>query len=732
MRHRNFHLILCLLLPLLLSACDSDLVDRGSRYLERVKLGLLDRFSSKISANREPLSILDFLPQPNYSGNADSADRQQLVDGELIRPPMWTDKGSVGWFGHTPVLIEALRESSQTASGTLRIHAGKGDYADSSLPRQIDVYTNSKAGTRVAGSYKENPAVVLEDKRNYWIEVPVSDVGQRLVIALHANSSHLHIDEVEFVPASRGGDSAGIGSNEILTVTSLEELRSDASARLRLNMELGATDRTQNRDLWRQAYGQNKVVSWVADPWLHRLDKLKPEAAEVAGSINVAGTNSEYETFAVGLYFTGIGLQEVTVDLQGIPASAIEILELQHVLTANGDLAFDPLVPLRKDTFKLQSGWPVLAWFKVDLRMLKPGTHEAEVTVTAGAAEVTQKRFPVHFDVMDARKLKPTPIQAVVWGYTSDMPIWSDPQRAIEDQLNHYVNVWTIHPENIPGLSLNGKLEPHKRQRLEKDLALYKGKGLVRLYSGWTLENNPLGMTIGKPEVSNLGRQAYSRWLSEIQKVMSTAGYGVKDWELYPLDEPSGPGLEALVSIARIIRDELPGVGIYANPITTHTHPSNETQLRALVGLVDSWQPMLSFARQEGAGFFNTLEKNWGFYHNPPVPAKFADPVKDYRAQGWWAWQLGGSSVGFWSYSDSTGSSVWDDFDGRRPDFSVVYEKSGRLVSSRRWEGFAEGVEDYLLLAGSGLNVERDLDLTALDSKSIEKWRRKALDALLD
>jgi hypothetical protein len=43
--------------------------------------------------------------------------------------------------------------------------------------------------------------------------------------------------------------------------------------------------------------------------------------------------------------------------------------------------------------------------------------------------------------------------------------------------------------------------------------------------------------------------------------------------------------------------------------------------------------------------------------------------------------------------------TAWDDFDGKYPDFSVIYEgPNNSIISSRRWEAWRMGIEDYELL----------------------------------
>jgi hypothetical protein len=78
---------------------------------------------------------------------------------------------------------------------------------------------------------------------------------------------------------------------------------------------------------------------------------------------------------------------------------------------------------------------------------------------------------------------------------------------------------------------------------------------------------------------------------------------------------------------------------------------------------------------------------------------KKADPFREYRLQAWNAFKYRAIGIGFWAYAE-TGSSgtAWDDSDGNRPDYAVIYERGNGIVSRKRWEAWREGVEDYELL----------------------------------
>ena len=61
-----------------------------------------------------------------------------------------------------------------------------------------------------------------------------------------------------------------------------------------------------------------------------------------------------------------------------------------------------------------------------------------------------------------------------------------------------------------------------------------------------------------------------------------------------------------------------------------------------------------------------------------------------------WRYRLGG--IAYWSYAAVYGD-YWDDFDLGLPDWAQVYpDPTGRLVLSKRWAAWREGVEHFLVL----------------------------------
>jgi len=84
--------------------------------------------------------------------------------------------------------------------------------------------------------------------------------------------------------------------------------------------------------------------------------------------------------------------------------------------------------------------------------------------------------------------------------------------------------------------------------------------------------------------------------------------------------------------------------------------------------------------------------------------SKSLAPYVSFRLMAWEAFFRGYGGIGFWDYADVANvngnpGSLWNDFDGPYADYNVVYNLDGKIVSSRRWEAFKMGIEDYYILS---------------------------------
>ncbi|MCC6486088.1 MAG: DUF4091 domain-containing protein, partial [Candidatus Hydrogenedentes bacterium] len=79
-----------------------------------------------------------------------------------------------------------------------------------------------------------------------------------------------------------------------------------------------------------------------------------------------------------------------------------------------------------------------------------------------------------------------------------------------------------------------------------------------------------------------------------------------------------------------------------------------------------------------------------------------------YRWRFWYAWNMGFTGAGWWTYAHH-GPTRWDGPNETNDFFATVYEGSNGPVASKRWEVAREGIEDYeyLYLLRQGIDDAR-------------------------
>lgn len=656
------------------------------------------------NAGENNIRVLSLTPAPNYPRTTDALDIQQLTDGILETFPMWVRKGGVGWARTTPIIIKLRVTNPGTSkdliSGVLRFHTAKQLISDVTPPKRIDIYTEAASGgySRIAGS--QIPTTSFSDKASHWIELAVSGVGPGLLVVLHADSDFVFLDEIQWVykstvPSSKA--STAILNPENVVADSLNNLKqsflSSVAPAPKPSINKGEGETADPIMLWEQAPWDQFI------PYPNKQEILPRKGQPVL----LFGTKDELESGCVGILNTSPDPKNIVIKIEqsGNRGNSIELRAVKEVMAANGNLVFDALAPMGNgENVLLPPGVASYIWITADLSKYCCGKTNLVLQVTDIKTNA-MFQLPILIAVADYA-LAGKQVRAVNWAYSTDKPIWSNPPAVVNDLGIHGVNVFVIPPWIVPQPTLNGTWDLYRSRRLEETVTLFRNRGTLLLYMGWNKSNDPSNKALAwlyadsnKEDVTR--KNAMRAWLASLASELGRLGFGKNDWALYPIDEARGEDLTRLERIAALVKGIDPSIRIYANPDSTSDTSVTHDHLEALKPFVDIWQPNILFAASTGKEFFQNLNVPWWVYSNASTPAKAASPLNHYRAMSWKAWLLGADGVGFWSYSDTSGTSAWDDLDGSRPDWAVVYENE-TPTSSRRWEAFREGLEDHRLL----------------------------------
>ena len=678
------------------------------------------------------VAVVAFSQPPNYALCTDPGDVQQLTDGKITTFPIWTKKETVGWAATTPIAIELRVTSTGAAqrpqSGTLRLHSAKGLGAGVDVPRHVDVYARSNDGTlSLVGSLAAYSGE-WSDKRDHWLAVDVQVATEALVVVLHASGDYLFLDEIEWRPSGMGRFPT-IPSSVANVRTALEE----STRRVSRALERAAAVEAEGAAL---SVPTNSLHVWSQDPWKDiDLADVRQQINNRPSLVEVRGYADEHESICLGIVVgKEVASNGLRVSVDGLPSQSVTLYEVRPVIAGNGKRVYDPLVPLDgRGTFSARPGSPVYLWMDINLAVLGAGNHRFEIRLDGGGQVNT---LPGVANVSAYTGSSVKRLRAVNWAYLSDMPVFRNRTVATQDLVRHGINTFVAHPGEIPGLALDGSWMIKPDLSFVTTVEMVKQHGMLLLYLGWSEAKNPLGLSSSVRTLDSASKERLLRWVKQMSTYLSERGLSVDQWALYPVDEPSRQGLQLVKAVAQAIKEWNPAVKVYTDLNVYATPPIEMSDLRDVQSFVDYWQPNVLVVRGRLGEFFKTLQKDWWIYGNPKAPAKQASPLRDYRMLAWWAWYYDAKGVGFWSYSDTGGSSAWDDIDGRRPDWAVVYETPEGVVSSRRWEAFREGLEDYVLLSGMNrTEAQRNMpsgkqNFDLWDLHTVEGVRRALLDAL--
>ena len=627
------------------------------------------------------ISVDNIVPIPNYPLSKDLEDKAQLTDGFINRDPIWVRSKSVAWQHQTPVSFSLNLENAEFSPSkySMYLRFGHGAKSGVHMPRFIDVFSNKlNRFTRIGAHYNHKVSSYLS--ASSWVEIPLSELSNHIEVLVHSEKIFISIDEIVISKSSL----KDVKVDELVSDYSKKDIDIDSLTMNSIGMLKLILTKKNNITIVKKSDSEINVVCLeLEDPW-SKIDKEVCNFSKNKLHRNIFIKEKDYFVFKV--FNESDVLRELKINQPR--NSNVSIGELNEVLVADGSRAFDPITPME--------GQIIIEPYEKKIFFVSVEFMNSECTdvcldryslsLSLGLSDLVAE---VDYSVVDLNTDNPSKYQpnVVTWGYSRDKPIWSVPEKNVADLKSHGVNVFLVHPHYLPSPYDAESLSVNNFLRLVNELKLYKDQGLLLLYvgiDGWHKHKFK-----EKPTDSE-----WVDWLKVVKKAINVAGINSLQWSVFLIDEPASSELELLSEIASDLKSIDNRISIYANPISSSSKTTRIQDLLPLIGLVDIWQPSMKFAQSRVWDKFKKNIDQFWVYGGPDSPVKSALPSV-YRELSHEAILVGATGIGFWSYSDTSGSSAWDDFDGRRPDWSVVYEIEDGIISSRRWEAFAKGIEEY-------------------------------------
>lgn len=689
-------------------------------------------------------------PAPEYEHCTDEGDLHQLTDGKRVSSQgrFWVHKGCVGWQPgmdrHAEVIIDLGEVHPIDA---VRISTGAGPDAGAYLPDIVLAVSDDKDGTAFRVIRRLETGDAPQQARVVLALEGLTTRGRHLLVRLEGHGVYVFCDEIEVL---RGGhDAADVvlpeerveplvaAKKRPAAYNRLSRALDTLSSRLARKPQAHAVLRPQLRacrdrleeaetldeaeilvleqhlaELQRRAmqalFPDSGLVVWQISPWTAITPAQLP--AEAMGSprtLRVVVAGNEYESAALMLTNPSSRPREVRVDLDA-PVGWEGTIVLRRALpvrTRGIGAVADALPLLRDKNELLVPPWQSRQiWLQIHSGTTAPGIYDAALRFRD--TDVAQQCVDLKFEVLPLSLPDGVPMATYSWQYVNRWPALQGIQEAaVADLAAHYTNVNILDKGALPWPEFDehGEIaEPIDFTACDALLDLCRpisAKGTT-----WFL--NLRGKKRGLRRFEKFTpewRKAMANLISAWHGHLIERGFDYDDFFLYPYDETIRGGFP---QVGALIRELDPNLRIFANPMLR----DSDALLRAAIPVVDIWCPKLRamFQRPRQAEIIrNTGKTVWSYGVRS---GKRAHPYTDYRLMLWQAFQQGATGCGFWAYAQGGSwedTHLWDDFNDRTSDFSVIYTLEGApaevprteaVIPSKRWEAWREGIEDHTFL----------------------------------
>jgi len=654
---------------------------------------------------------------PNYQYTALPNNKTALTDGVFTDGNFWTKRTTVGWQYRQVTITIDLKDVLGIKS--IAFNTVEDRKRNAYFPRAIFIFLSSDdirytyAGNLIYDP--DNMSGQYEVKR--FVKDDVNCKGRFVKIVVVPNGQFVFCDEIQVFKDSR----AEIYSNRIgilkehleYVVDSLLEPLSITSQCI--DRMVASSDRIEgwNVDSIQNAYsklkngkirntgkeymdyiGQEYALelskrfsrSFVVEkysPWdtLNELHLPKSNLDSLNYNFLVPVGNVRYGAFVI----TNISpySQEFSFKIENENHfNSLELYDVPFVSVGQNEYTPDPLVPIKRK-IAIGAGFCEMVLFK--LSGLYKGMNTAKISIQSGDERLV---LNISSDVIDDIDCDGCALNADNWAYLNYPMLRDRSLIAAADLHAHYINTIIVPPAVIPRIGASNF------QSFKKYISSFKNKNVdnILVSQDFTSPSNKNDIN-GFAFMSVGWKQNFVTWYHYLTNAIRSAGFSNINLYLCPYDEireKDFNDFEKLIAWARI---SVSGIQFFA----TLTNKSNVNSILPLVDIAQIRADYLGFANLP----LHTA-KIWVYEVNGR--ARTLSPYRRYRLLALSAFLSGYTGVGFWNYADIH-SGMDLNLVTKAPDvnpyenYSVIYDgPASTIISSRRWEAFREGMEDYKVL----------------------------------
>ena len=396
-----------------------------------------------------------------------------------------------------------------------------------------------------------------------------------------------------------------------------------------------------------------------------------PQGGVVYGALEIINTTGLKKDFDINSPFSRTNMDSLQLyNATFVPAPGYSMIP-------------DALQQLNGSSVQVLSGNQKVIFFKI--KGSKAGNTSAGILVHSGKYKKILHLLITTVHLENFNELR---LNANVW-FNDFHPMVVDRREiAFKDLQDHHINTLLIGP---------GYLSPLNNPSFPK-LAFFLSEvhfaGKLLVSTGFS---NPL---VRQPDptapfLSETWKKQFITWYDSLLHLITKQGFTSSQVYFYPYDEVRGKNIRDFIDFARWTKSSVPELNLYA------------TLTKATIDSTDEFNdllPLLNVA-QIASGSPIVLPKLpkhsgqiWVYENNGK--SKSASPYSFYRLMAWDAFVKDVTGIGFWSYTgDPRIKKVTDVLRDIDMDYGLVYDGPGKsIISSRRWEAFSLGIEDFQVL----------------------------------
>ena len=465
-----------------------------------------------------------------------------------------------------------------------------------------------------------------------------------------------------------------------------------------------------------------EYIIWAKNPMVQMKPDMKPETDSDVKEINISAYMNEVEP--VCFVITNLADKTISfrilvnplgrVDENGhfyINPDCIEVRTASFInppKTPSYYLIGDalPLANEAKEVIVLPEH-SMEIWLSLNTRDIIPGKYQGRIAIVPNC-KTKRKTINLNVEVHPLRLPDNDKMPVEVGAYAAFPPDCGqvrpneDYELSFRDMAAHKVtNTWMCHSYfPWPVINKEGEIvEVFQKEGLyifDKFLSLCKKYGiqpcLAPCYTDTNLHFHHV--KFGTPA----WKEAFKTWLTALVKHLKEKGFDYSGFCMMFFDESRGG--KRYIDLHSFVRQVDPKIRVWQTG-------GDYIPWKSLDSYVDIWVPYITFIGGKGFNYLKSTGKPIWHYNNY-IPRKTTEPFSCRRSGLWVVWKYkiqGGGFCGYdWVRTKPGLSYPCDEWTYWSKDEygSVVYSNNRRwqtrLIPSRRWEIFRDGVEDYLYL----------------------------------